>query len=130
MKTKRWSVDPTNPDKSILHYGVGLVNTLSYLLKGFRGWQCFGIVVNNSEYEFGVEIEGKDIVAVYGTRFSNQEEADDPKELEQIQEGKTAVVLFLGDDNTSYMRRMTPEEYDDLAITFYEHRPTDLFYNS
>lgn len=127
MKTTRYTKD-TN------YYAEGFdtANTLAYMLEGFRdGWQCFGLVKMNTKNEsFGCLVEGMEMCAVYGIRFSDKLEADDHREQEQIDAGKTAVVLFYGTDNEFYMRRMTPEEYDNLVLYEYKRQRNDLFYNS
>lgn len=35
-----------------LHYSTGLDNTLAYMLKGFRGWKCYGLVKLKQKVEW------------------------------------------------------------------------------
>lgn len=126
--------DRTTNEGCELAYGQGLVNSIAYLLEGFRGWQCYGIVpVKGEDYwGLGLQVEDMRICAVYGNRHSVREESDANPGVEQAQidAGKTAIILFYGMDNTSYMRRMTPEQFDKYSVTWFDKQPDDLFYNS
>ena len=114
-----------------MHYGVGKVNTLLYLLEPFRvGWELIGLIHSEQEY-LGVSIGGFSLVSVFGKRHAPETHSDwIEKEQEQIDAGNLAIVLFYGTDNTSWMRRMTPEEYDKLELVTYQPKDIDLFYNS
>ena len=134
MKIKRYT--PIYKDgkwvDSTMHYGRGDANTLTYLLDGFReGWSLIGLIQTEEEY-LGVKIDGYSLISVYGKRHEPELQSDDSTEREQSQvdDGKTAIVLFYGTDNSSYMRRMTPEEYDTLELITFRYEKDDLFYNS
>ena len=121
-----------DPATGRLFYGTGLANTLAYMLKGFRGWQCYGLVRIDDRFAFGATVDGMSMCAVYGSRHQTEIQADDDplKEQAQIDDGKTAILVFYGSDNSSRMRRMTPEVFDTLALSAYRPEPDDLFYNS
>ena len=114
-----------------MQYGTGTVNMLLYLLEPFRkGWTLFGLTHSDEEY-LGLKIEEYSLVSVFGKRYAPECHSDwEDKEQVQIDAGKTAIVLFYGTDNSSYMRRMTPEEYDKLELIRYTQEKDDLFYNS
>ena len=116
---------------SIMHYGRGDVNTLIYLLQPFRaGWELFGLIHSEEEY-MGLKMEEYSLVSVFGKREELGDQSDCvEEEKRQIAAGKTAIVLFYGTDNSSYMRRMTPEEYDNLELLTYRQEKDDLYYNS
>lgn len=133
MRTQRYIIENTTEGvKTFLLYGVGLANTLAYMLEGFRDWNCYGLVkISGDQHHFGTNVEGVEMCAVYGKRESlvvESEEAE--KEREQIKSGKVAIILFYGSDNISYMRRMTPEEFDNLVLMEFVDEKDDLFYNS
>lgn len=115
-----------------LLYGDGLANSLSFMLAGFRGWQCYGLVkIADHMHSFGVDVGGVPMCAVYGSNYEPWYQSDNPtKEECQISMGNLAIVLFHGIDNESWMRRMTPEEFETLALSHYEPMVDDLFYNS
>lgn len=126
MKTRRYVVQDGRTE---LLYGSGLVNSLAYLLEGFRGWCCYGIVIEHRG--IGLRVEDRSICAVYGIRESVRIESDEAeREQAMIDCGETAVVLFYGIDNSSYMRRMTPNQFDLYSVSEYRYEPGDLFYNS
>lgn len=116
---------------TVMHYGRGDVNMLVYLLQPFRdGWELFGLIHSEETY-MGFEMEEFSLVSVFGKREELVDQSDEvEKEKEQIAAGKTAIVLFYGTDNSSYMRRMTPEEYDKLQLITYRREKDDLYYNS
>lgn len=132
MRTERYIMEETTEGiKSFMLYGEGLANTLAYMLCGFRDWNCYGLVKIRGPHNFGTDVDGVPMCAVYGKRESLTVESEEmEKEQAQIDAGKTAIILFHGSDNISYMRRMTPEEFD--ALVLYEHsaQKEDLFYNS
>jgi hypothetical protein len=115
----------------VRHMGKGPANMLAYLAKGFRGWQLFGFVKEEDSF-IGFPLGETAIIPVYGTRNEIRLQSDDDpeKEQKQIDEGKTAILCFYGTDNCSYMRRLTPEEFDTLKLTRFSLQTTDLFYNS
>lgn len=116
---------------SVMHYGRGDVNTLLYLLEPFReGWSLIGLIHSELHY-MGLKMDDFSLVSVFGKRYEPVDQSDAvEKEKEQIAAGKTAIVLFYGTDNSSYMRRMTPEEYDELELITYRQEKDDLYYNS
>ena len=108
----------------------GNANLIAYLTKGFRGWQLFGFVKDETE-QLGITLGGDTIVPVYGTKESNTCQSDqEDKEQEQIDAGKTSILLFYGTDNYSVMRRVSPEEFESMELTRFIKKPSDLFYNS
>lgn len=114
-----------------MQYGMGTANLLLYLLEPFReNWTLIGLIHSDEEY-LGVKIEEYSLVSVFGNRDAPKCHSDEiNREQSQIDAGKTAIVLFYGTDNSSYMRRMTPEEYDKLELIRYTQHKDDLFYNS
>jgi hypothetical protein len=110
--------------------GHGTANSLAYMLEGFLDWRCFGIVRVGGPHRFGLHIDGIQICAVYGSEHSLKLLADDPREKDQIAAGRTSVLLFRGIDSSSYMRRLTPQQYAVITITEFSHEDDDLYYNS
>jgi hypothetical protein len=112
-----------------LHYGTSLANTLAYMLDGFRGWQCYGLVRIHEAHNFGVEVEGVPMCAIPGSRHQPTVQADDDpaREQAQIDAGLTAILVFLSSDDSSQTRRMTPEAFDSLVLFAYRREPEDLF---
>lgn len=121
-----------------LMYGSGLANSLAYMMSGFRGWELHGLVMTHPDHAIGVEVDRQGattnavyMCALYGNRDCMTVESEEfVKECKQIEDGKTAIILFRGIDNTSYMRRMRPDEYDRMVIREYIACADDLFYNS
>ena len=118
---------------STMFYGRGTANLLTYMLEPFReGWDTIGMIKCAPGMEwYGMELEEYSLVSLFGNRHSIRIHSDSiPQEQKQIDEGKTAIILFYGTDNSSVMRRMTPEEYDKMELEWFDHVPGDLFYNS
>ena len=132
MRTERYITEETTEGmKTFMLYGHGLANTLAYMLSGFRNWNCYGLVRIAGPHNFGVDVDGVPMCAVYGLRESLEVESEETnKEQDQIDAGKTAIILFYGSDNSSHMRRMTPEEFDALVLYEHSYQKDDLFYNS
>ena len=121
-----------------------LPQDFAYITKGFCGWTFYGFTsFAPGEYNFGVsrylditrELYSDNVAgvcAIYATRHCITEESDDALgvELAQITAGKTAIMIFYGCDNISYMRRMTPEEFDVYEIPLFKLEKDDLYYNS
>lgn len=124
FKDGKWEYGP-------MLYGRDLANILLYLLEPFReGWTLFGLIHSEEEY-LGAKVEEFSLVSVFGSREELRTHSDEVnREEEQIAAGKTAIVLFYGTDNSSFMRRMTPEEYDKLDLITFKQQESDLFYNS
>lgn len=124
FKDGKWEYGP-------MQYGMGLANSLLYLLEPFReGWTLFGLIHSEEEY-LGAKVEEFSLVSVFGSREELRTHSDEVnREEEQIAAGKTAIVLFYGTDNSSFMRRMTPEEYDKLELFTFRQEKDDLYYNS
>lgn len=118
-------------------YGSRTANSLAYMMSGFRGWELFGLVITNED-GVGCEVDPQsaasnavNMCAVYGKNYSRVIESDDPdRESEQLDMGLTAIILFHGIDDISYMRRMTGAEYGRMIVREFIHEPTDLFFNS
>lgn len=119
-----------NPSISI-DTNPSTLSMLSYMSANFRHWKFHGFINNEDDYKFGLDLDSKNLLAVYSKEYSVIPESDtEDKEQELIDQGMTSIILFKGSDNTSYMRRMTPEQLDKYVVESYIHENLDLWYNS
>ena len=136
-KRIRYSGDPKRPrvdrvPKSAPAYGLEAANSVVYMTERFRDFDNLGLIKASGHAEhIGTKVDGVSLCGFHGCRNSLTVQSDcEQIEKEQIAAGRTAVLVFYGNDNTSYMRRITPDEYDNLVITEYIHQDDDLYYNS
>lgn len=131
MKCERYYYNETTKEYRLL-YGVGQANLLAYLTQsGFRDWKFYGFVQNESSNWFsGITLEGTDMVPVWGATSMKVESEELVKEALQIAAGKTEILCFHGRDNSSFMRRLSPVEFESCNLTSYKKVDSDLFYNS
>jgi len=107
------------------------LSMIKYMCLGFRHWKFHGFVINEDDYKFGLTLDDKNLLSVYSKQDSITTESDsEEKEQGLIDKGYSSIILFYGKDNTSYMRRFLPEEYNQLEIEYYRFQPNDLYYNS
>lgn len=132
MKTSRTRTTTATDGSQVreLIYGRGAASALAYMLEGFLDWQCYGILRIAGPHNFGIELDGIPVCAVYGSMSALDLVADDPREGPQIESGLTAAILFRGINGSSYVRRMTPDQFDDLVIADFKQEADDLYYNS
>ena len=131
---------PTNLKEMLSKTPKGII---SYMEDGFKEWSFLGwIEIDTREAWFGISLGGNgswhdakerpQICTVFGKKKCRKICSEDiEKEQEQIIiENKSSIILFYGSDNTSYMRRMTPEEYEKGNLDIYIREDKDLYYNS
>ena len=110
---------------------TSILSIISYMCSDFRHWKFHGFVINENDYKFGLNLDNKNLLSVYSKQYSIITESDsEEKEQGLIDKGYTSIILFHGVDNTSYMRRFLPEEYNQLEIEYYRFQSNDLYYNS
>lgn len=118
--------------------GTRRANALATITGGFRDWELIGLVSELDEGDdwepIGVEVDEQSaatnsisMCAVYVKRNApTPESSDHYTEQTLIDDGNTAIILFRGSDKVSWMRRMTPEQYDRTVIVLFKLNDDDL----
>lgn len=111
------------------------VNLINFMSAKFFDFEFIGFKpIIGYGGRFGVLINDVDYAACHIGETIRPISDHEVLEKEQIADGFYTVVLFKGNDNTSYMRRYKEKKFEVIKILndelYYSRRPTDLYFNS